>query len=188
MIPIARLFELTESYQIYCDMDGVLTYFNGSARKIGYDGPLPAPKGPDREKLWSMVLEDPEKFWGDMPWLPGGKRIWKTIEPFKPVLLTSVASDMNSKLGVEGKKGKQRWIKRELGNEYLNTALIVSSGTKDKYVSQNSILIDDDKDNIDSWISAGGIGILHKDPDKTIEQIKKLMDVEITENRYDYIK
>lgn len=178
MIPTASLFELTEDYQIYCDMDGVLAFFNGSARKIGYEGPLPA-TGEDKAELWSMVVSNAEKFWGDMPWTKDGKRLWRFIKPYKPVLLTSVSRDMSSKLGVGGKKGKQRWIKRELGNEYLETALIVATGTKHKYVSPNSILIDDDKKNLDPWKNAGGIGILHKDADTTIAQLREILNAKV---------
>ena len=178
MIPIVHLFELTDDYQIYCDMDGVLTYFNGAARKIGYEGPLPA-TGKDKAELWSIVVGHAEKFWGDMPWIEGGKRLWNFIKPYKPVLLTSVSRDMSSKLGVEGKKGKLRWIKRELGEEYAKTALIVASGTKHKYVSPNSILIDDGKENIDPWKEAGGMGILHKDVSKTIEQLRKILNAKV---------
>lgn len=178
MIPMSNLFELTEDYQIYCDMDGVLTHFNNGARKIGYKGPLPA-TGEDKAKLWSIVVNDAESFWGDMPWAEGGKKLWNFIKVYQPVLLTSISRDMSNKLGVNGKKGKQRWIKRELGQEYLTTALIVASGTKDKYVSLNGILIDDDKRNINQWKKAGGIGILHRNTTATIGQLRKLLNEKV---------
>ena len=180
MISISRLFEEAESYQIYCDMDGVLTDFRGATRKIGYNGPIPS-KGKGKQELWSLIVANAEKFWGDMPWIIGGKRIWNLIKPYQPVLLTSICRDMDSKLGIEGTKGKRRWIERELGKEYLKTALIVAKGTKHKYVSPNAILIDDTKENIDDWIKAGGIGILHKNPQKTINELKKLLNKEINE-------
>jgi hypothetical protein len=176
MISLKRLFEQKNQIQIYCDMDGVLTDFNGSILKLGYKGPLPARSPEDKKMLWAFVKDNAEKFWGDMPWLPDGKTIWKTIEPYEPILLTSVASNMNSKLGIEGKKGKERWIKRELGEKYLKTALIVASGDKTKYASSNSILIDDDDlKNVNPWIKAGGIGITHRTVAATLGRLQKIM-------------
>lgn len=175
MIPIVRLFEQDEDYQVYCDMDGVLTDFNASVLKLGYKGPLPARKKEDRDALWKLVIDNAEKFWGDMPWLPHGKELWKFLEPYNPILCTSVANSMSSKLGRDGKKGKERWIKRELGQKYLDTAIITMSGNKAKHAAPNHILIDDDgPKNIDSWVKAGGIGIVHKNNADTIRRLKKM--------------
>jgi hypothetical protein len=177
MIPIAKLLEESNPIQIYCDMDGVLTDFNASVKKIGYKGPLPARSQEDRDRLWKLVIDNAEKFWGDMPWLPGGKELWKFLEPHNPILCTSVANSMGSKLGREGKKGKQRWIKRELGQKYLDTAIITMSGNKTKNAAPNHILIDDDEPkNIDPWIKAGGIGIVHKSNTSTIKQLREYLD------------
>lgn len=180
MIPLSYLLEQKQEPQIYCDLDGVLTYFNGSAKKLGYNGPFPARKSEDKKRLWDLVRNDPEKFWGDMPWLPDGKKLWNYIKNLNPIILSSVGNSMTSKLGSEGKKGKLRWIKRELGPEFMKTAIIVPSGGKEKYASPMSILIDDDDlKNVTPWMKNRGIGIYHKSADQTIKQLDSLMKTDL---------
>ena len=41
-------------------------------------------------------------------------------------------------------------------------------------LKENAILIDDFASNIKRWEAAGGIGILHKNANDTIQQLKKL--------------
>jgi hypothetical protein len=67
--------------------------------------------------------------------------------------------------------GKRVWVK----NNLAGTKLILSSAsTKKQYSGKNHILIDDRADNIQGWISEGGIGILHTSTENTIQQLKKL--------------
>ena len=46
--------------------------------------------------------------------------------------------------------------------------------TKSNYAKENAILIDDFASNIKRWEAAGGIGILHKNANDTIQQLKQL--------------
>lgn len=182
MIPVSHLFEIKEEDIIlYCDMDGVLTHFNASAKKIGWKGPLPAKTKEETAALWDLVKDNAEKFWGDMPWMPDGKKLWEFIKPYNPILLTSVAGSLSSKLGREGKAGKQRWVQRELGPNWLeNNFIPVSTGGKTKYAKPNAVLIDDFSSNVDPFIKAGGQGIVHKSADDTIRQLKKILGKETT--------
>ena len=176
MIPLSNLFESDQQIQIYCDMVGVLTHFEKSARNIGWEGPQPATSKEDKAALWAMVKDNAESFWGDMPWMEDGKKLWNYIKPYNPILLTSVASSLASTLGREGKKGKERWVRRELGpNWYKNNLIVVTSHTKHKYAKPNAILIDDYPTNIDPFIKAGGQGIIHKNANDTIMKLKKLL-------------
>jgi hypothetical protein len=43
---------------------------------------------------------------------------------------------------------------------------------KKNFATPTSILIDDTESNIDDWIGAGGIGILHKDWGTTLQILK----------------
>jgi hypothetical protein len=56
--------------------------------------------------------------------------------------------------------------------ELPGTPLVLEySYNKQKYSNKNSILIDDRKSNIDQWIEKGGIGILHENTEKTINEL-----------------
>lgn len=176
MISLSKLFEQKNQIQIYCDMDGVLTDFNTAIKNMGWEGSLPATTNEEKSKLWALVKSDPEKFWGDMPWKLEGKKLWNFIKPYNPILLTSVASSLDTKLGREGKKGKERWVQRELGPDWLkNNLIVVASHGKTKYATPNSILIDDMTKNIDPFVEAGGMGIIHKNVDETIKKLKKIL-------------
>jgi hypothetical protein len=47
---------------------------------------------------------------------------------------------------------------------------------KREWADENSILIDDTEDVIDSFNEAGGIGILHKDVEVTLERLKSILE------------
>ena len=176
-------------YQIYCDMDGVLVDFLAGAIKkmndtindkdhplselaekvkleIGQDflelGHLT--KGDPRcvdcaREYMRPLLENDEKFWADLPWMPEGKAIWNAVKDHNPLILTS-PMDQNGHTG--SIKGKEKWIKRELGLD-INSRVIFSH---DKYEYANeggepTILIDDYDKNIRLFKEHGGITIHH---------------------------
>jgi hypothetical protein len=52
--------------------------------------------------------------------------------------------------------------------------ILRSAKHKKDFAGPNNILIDDRVDNINGWIEAGGIGILHTSAEDTIKQLNKL--------------
>lgn len=150
-------------YKIYCDMDGVLVDFEkGYYELTGLDI---AGEWHTTPEFWNPINEMGEKFWINLDWMKDGKRLWKYIEEYYPVLLSSP-----SRNGYGSRKGKDTWVKRELPGVPL---LLEYSKNKKKHAKPNSILIDDRESNINDWIESGGIGILHKDFDTTIESLQK---------------
>ena len=82
-------------YTIYCDMDGVLTDFSGDFMKYAKlnakvdlderdDVPNNAAaryeKKHGSDAFWKVVESGGLKFWSDMSWNPGGKKLWKVME------------------------------------------------------------------------------------------------------------
>ena len=56
-----------------------------------------------------------------------------------------------------------------------STKLVLAQASKKQnYANPDSILIDDRVSNIDQWVKAGGIGILHTDTVSTINKLKEL--------------
>ena len=150
--------------KIYVDMDGVLTDFVAQLAPFGYDGD----NWPD-DKLWPTVKSIPN-FWRDMPWLTGGKILWRTIMKLKPTILTAPARDDPS-----CKMGKLEWVCREIGNDV--PVIFARACDKCQYAGNGDILIDDMERNIKQWRDAGGIGILHIGAAKTIEELKKIFKI-----------
>jgi hypothetical protein len=154
-------------YVIYSDMDGVIVDFEERFKQFS-DGVLPSEfqRAHGREKFWDLIDNQiGVRFWVGAPWMPDGKQYWDYIEKYKPILLSSPSRQNESRLG------KRLWVKKHIPGTPLKLAY---SANKKNYARENAILIDDRKPNIDQWIEAGGIGILHINAKDTIAELKKL--------------
>ena len=87
------------------------------------------------------------------------------IKNYNPTLLSSPSRSNSSRMG------KRIWRKRNLPSTKL---VLAQAAKKQNYANPNSILIDDRESNIDQWVKAGGIGILHTDTTSTINKLKEL--------------
>jgi len=171
-------------YQLYCDMDGVLTDFETRfVTLLQQEGPkyyskatiaqVTRPKHFEKlegqEEFWKFIdqyigLE----FWSEMPWMPNGRQLWDFIQPYGPKLLTSPSRDDSSRLG------KKLWVKDHL---IPAPQVIFRFGdAKSDFANENSILIDDKPSNLAAFASKGGISIECKDGEvqSVINNLKKL--------------
>ena len=145
----------------YLDSDGTITDFNKQledhlGHKVKEDFKDP--------KIWIAINKAGKKFWSTMKFLPDGRELWDAIKKYKPTILTSPSNHPSS---VEGKK---EWLK-----ENLPDVPYIIEKHKEKYAGKNKILIDDREKNIKRWEEAGGIGILHKNAEDTIDKLEKIM-------------
>lgn len=162
------LLELTEdtTFKIYLDMDGVLTDFVESFRRI--DGrPTTEVEKEGDEAFWEHVKKGGLKFWADMPWIKGSKKLWSYVKNKDVTILSAPARRLP-----DSPKGKEIWVGREL--KPTPNLILKRAREKQEYASPNSILIDDLKKNVDAWNRAGGIGILFKNPNQVIKKLKEL--------------
>jgi len=163
-------------YKIFVDLDGVLTDFDkniqdGFLREFNKENGTNIKDGFEFEdeygsiELWKRVGKLGIEFWSEMPWMKDGKKLWNYIKEYDTEVLTKPSKQKICK------QGKQIWCKRELGNDVK----VNISNNKYEYSKPNHILIDDLEKNINSWIDAGGIGILHKNTEDTIKKLKKYL-------------
>lgn len=157
-------------YTIYCDMDGVLTDFDESIKNIRSDiFDLPA------DEFWDEITNAGSELWEKMKWQDDGKKLWNFLKDYDVRILTGLPGlEENDKTMRNASNGKKKWIKRELGEDAYNKAILTTSEKKKKYANPSSILIDDREKNINAWKRNRGIGIIHKSAEDTIEKIKKL--------------
>jgi len=149
-------------YQIYIDMDSVLTDFLRAFKDIG-KGDL---RDLSSKERWNIIDAQGLSWWSDMPWMIDGKMLWNFVKKFKPIVLSAPSNKIESKIG------KMIWVRKQLGK---GIPLELKKAEDKKHFSHNrAILIDDMPDNINSWRAEGGIGILHKSAKQTIEELKKL--------------
>ena len=68
---------------------------------------------------------------------------------------------------------KQEWIKQWV-DPFVVTTCTYSGSQKAAFAIEGAVLIDDREKNINAWVEAGGIGILHTSAANTIDQLKAL--------------
>ena len=148
-------------------MDGVLVDFNERFKRFsGGISPRDYEDKYGKEKFWELIDEKiGVRFWVGMPWMSDGKQLWNYIKNYDPTLLSSPSRSNSSRMG------KRIWRKRNLPSTKL---VLAQAAKKQNYANPNSILIDDRESNIDQWVKAGGIGILHTDTASTVNKLKEL--------------
>ena len=165
-LPLFENEKTVMNYEIYSDMDGVLTDFDTAFMKAS-DGipPREYEKKFGKDKFWELIDGRGVGYWVGMPWMSDGKEYWDYIKEYKPILLSSPSRSSTSRLG------KRLWVR----NQLPGTKLILSQAKdKQNYAQKDRILIDDRPSNIDQWRSQGGVGILHTSASDTIRQLKDL--------------
>ncbi len=154
------------NYTIYSDMDGVLVDFDKRFKRFSKGiPPTEYEQKFGKDKFWELVDGIGVRFWVGMDWMSDGKQLWNYIKEYNPILLSSPSRSNYSRIG------KRIWRKRNLPSTKL---VLARAANKQNYADPNSILIDDRESNIDQWIKAGGIGILHTDTVSTINKLKEL--------------
>lgn len=157
---------------LYLDMDGVLTNFEERfADKFGY----PAMAVRARKHFsteWPQFIADKE--FESLNWHPGGKELiefvidhpaFTTIE----ILSSSGGHDHHEEVS----RQKSVWLAKQ--NITFKQNIVPGRKYKSDYARPNTILIDDTKSIVDSFVAAGGIGIHHVDLGDTILQLNSIL-------------
>lgn len=155
--------------QIYCDMDQVLCDFIKGA-DVAVGGSFVTY---DKATRWQKIVDSGSKFWSDLEWMPGGKKLYQFIGRYNPKILSAYSD----KMAADSKKGKLEWLRKNTRIKKSDTNLVLRDQKKRFAVSSDgkpNILIDDYAKNIREWEAAGGIGITHFRTEVTIQQLKKL--------------
>ena len=146
--------------QYFLDLDGVIVDFVGGIIKWHK---LKCTVNDVTEwnalyKYWPGTIAEfweelPESFWENLNFTPEGPAIIDLLaeEGIKATILTSPPW--------AGATGKQRWIQKNLP-EYFDHDRYLIGPSKTCVARPGAVLIDDAEHNIDSWVAAGGQGIL----------------------------
>lgn len=153
--------------QIFCDVDGVKADFErGYEERFGHSC-----VGLDDDILW-LNVNATDDFWTTLPLMSDWHILWNFIKDYNPIFLTGCPSS-GYDMAVAGKR---EYILKHTGEIPVITCL--SKNKQHHMFSRGDILIDDMKKNIKRWEAAGGVGILHKNAEDTIEQLKSIMKID----------
>jgi hypothetical protein len=165
-LPLFENKEQVMKYEIYSDMDGVLTDFDKAFMEVsGGIFPSEYEKNFGKDGFWKLIDAEGADFWEKMPWMSDGKTYWDYIKEYNPILLSSPSRSSTSRLG------KRLWVKNNLPGTKL---ILAQAKDKQNYAQKDRILIDDRPSNIEQWRASGGVGILHTSASDTIKQLKDL--------------
>lgn len=164
---------------LYLDMDGVQAdFFRAWANMFGYENYRDmGSKEKQEENIMKLVnLGDDyvEKFFANLPMLPGGIKLLKWIQKNK-IPYTILSAPLRHRYESSA-AGKRRWLDRHTPGKSQDA---IFTANKHKYAMAGghpNVLVDDHGEKIAKWTAAGGIGIKHDDAttDQTIEQLSKI--------------
>lgn len=176
--PYKSFIEKVKTPRIFCDMDGVLSDWDGQFEKLAGMPIDQFQQEFSKNASWKLVGKAGEEFWSGMEWVTDGIDLWTFISKFNPIILSSPSLDPKSITG------KAKWLRKNLNWTYPYITDIkdwTGSGRtifhKDKFKfadGPQDILIDDTPKKINAWIEAGGTGILHTSAQETISELKRL--------------
>lgn len=157
-IPI-NIREPILQYTIYCDLDGTLVDFEKKVDELGLTGA-------HNNKLWP-ALKNVHNFFGSLEWINNAELLWKTIEPYNPIILTGLPME-----GDWAAIQKKQWCAKNLGSHIQ--VICCKSSEKQQYCKKFNILIDDRLQLKEKWELMGGIFIHHTTVTNTIQQLYDL--------------
>ena len=163
-------------YVLFLDMDGplcdfILAFKNLSEKTIGKPVDI---NTLDRKISNKMIKNAGIEFWENMPPVPDMPQLISFVKDnFLYIKILSSTSKQAFKTN-SVEDGKKLWLRHYNIPVYNDDIILVDSAQdKQHYAIKNGILVDDYKKNVDSWISKGGIGILHTSANDTIKQLQK---------------
>jgi hypothetical protein len=157
--------------KIYLDMDGVLTNFESRWAEL-FGGPPGVVR--DRKNFsdeWPQFVK--KGAFKTLDWFPGGQELLKYIQS-KKVTVEILSSSGGARFHFEVVEQKDFWLRTH--GIFYKINIVPGRKFKAEYAKPNVVLIDDTKEIIDSFNAAGGIGILHKDVNITIEKLESLLN------------
>ena len=161
------------TYQLFCDLDGVLADFNDAVYRIFKKNPAELKP----QLLWSRLATTPN-FYANLNLMPNGQLLWDTIKDKNPIILTGCPS------GNWAEPQKRIWVKERLGESY-QVITTKNQAKKCQHVINErdgkkviSILIDDREKAKQAWEENGGVFILYDDSNMidALQELKKYIN------------
>jgi hypothetical protein len=169
--------------KIYLDMDGVIANFEH--RWFALYGVTPADSRERKEfsPRWDKFIEDGN--FATLPKFAGGDLLVDFVRSTGiPIEILSSSGGPKHHENVVAQK--TAWLSMYGYDFPIN--IVPGSRLKRDYATPNRILIDDTDYVLKGFTDAGGIGILHKDAEVTIELLKSILELEELRDGIDAVR
>lgn len=156
-------------------MDGVLSDFSQRYSKLygyiaGGEGTENDRDKKEFSKNWNDFVET--KQFEILDWFTGGKELIDFVKSLN-VRIEILSSSGGAKFHSEIREQKEIWLAKN--NITFPVNIVPGRRTKRFFSYKGNVLIDDTKDVVDEFNQYGGKAILHTDANKTIEELKAMM-------------
>lgn len=162
---------MNEHLTIACDLDGVLADFE---KKVAEINGMPFERIP-RGQMWKSVErydKDHTKFFESLDPISDAPELWEFVTSnFINVFILSACGHVPR----DAAEQKKRWVAKHLGKGVV-CKVVTDSHQKAMYANPGTILVDDRMKSIGPWVTAGGIGVLHKSAKESIEKLKEIIE------------
>lgn len=157
---------------LYIDLDGVICDFEKSYTKLFGKTPKQARDFKEFSPNWTTFVEGGH--FSNLDKFPGADLILKIADTLskKGVNVEILSSSGGKKYHDLVMKQKLEWLKKNNINYKAN--IVAGRRLKSDFANNDSVLIDDTDDVIESFNEAGGFGILHNDVNKTLQMLEIL--------------
>lgn len=160
---------MTKIDTLYLDMDGVLSDFMSKFREV--NGDWKRDHEGKKSDGWKTFCEG--RHFASLDTWPGAPELLQFVGGLD-INVEILTSTGGAEFHEMVREDKISWC--EDHGIFYKVNAVPGRWTKKEWARPTAILVDDTKDVIDEWIQNGGIGILHRDVDETIDCLKKLLD------------
>lgn len=152
---------------LYLDCDGVLADFDGGVVRLS---------GMNAEALTDRLgvggfwreLAKADGFYEHLDPLPGALAMVEAVRHLDPVILTGLP------LGKWAEPQKRAWAKRHFPDLRVITCM---ARDKWRYATPGDVLVDDREKARQPWEKAGGLFVLHEDPESSLVTLSEIYDL-----------
>ncbi|MCR5501794.1 MAG: hypothetical protein K6F53_02165 [Lachnospiraceae bacterium] len=163
--------------KIYFDMDGVLADFERGVEELcGIPLPEQGLKRSSMEDslMWEKIREVPH-FYDRLEPMPGALEFFHTIHDRFGDNCEILTGIPKPKRGIkDAGKDKEIWAHRVLSKD-LKVNIVFREEKKNFCRGREDILIDDLLPNIEVWEAFGGTGILFRNPEDALKELREIL-------------
>jgi 5'(3')-deoxyribonucleotidase len=155
--------------QLYLDCDGVLADFDHGAQAALGLPPRAFEARHGRARFWARLADAPD-FFANLPLMAGAQQLFDAVRHLDPIILTGTPR------GDWAAPQKLRWAERHFPGTRIITCLAVE---KRRHCLEGDVLVDDTLKHRHLWEEAGGIFVVHRTVEDSLEQLARYFPLDV---------